>query len=208
MRDFNRNNRSNDRRGGGNFNRPTMHGAVCDECGKKCEVPFKPTGSKPIFCSECFENNGESNSRRSSDRRSDSRSFDNRNFSRHDSREKQMFSVVCDECGKDCEVPFKPNSDKPVFCSDCFGNKNKEKGPRDNNKNNQFEQYFQTINEKLDQILQNLASSPSKSPSVKKKSVVKTVAKKKVVKKKPVVKVVKKIVKKSVKKAVKKSAKK
>lgn len=62
MRDFNR-----DRRGGGgrdfkrrDFDRPQqMHTTICSNCGKECEVPFKPTGSKPVFCRECFQNNRE-----------------------------------------------------------------------------------------------------------------------------------------------------
>lgn len=33
-----------------------MHQAVCDNCGKECEVPFRPTSGKPIYCSNCFEN--------------------------------------------------------------------------------------------------------------------------------------------------------
>ena len=33
---------------------------------------------------------------------------------------RQMFPVVCDECGKDTEVPFQPRGDRPVYCSDCF----------------------------------------------------------------------------------------
>ena len=33
---------------------------------------------------------------------------------------RQMFPVVCAECGKDTEVPFEPRGDKPVYCSDCF----------------------------------------------------------------------------------------
>lgn len=28
--------------------------AVCAKCGKDCKVPFKPTGDKPVYCSECF----------------------------------------------------------------------------------------------------------------------------------------------------------
>ena len=28
--------------------------AVCSECGQTCGVPFKPSGGRPIFCSECF----------------------------------------------------------------------------------------------------------------------------------------------------------
>lgn len=42
----------------GNFNRDStdrpMFQAVCAECGKSCEVPFKPTGSKPVLCRDCF----------------------------------------------------------------------------------------------------------------------------------------------------------
>lgn len=50
----------------GNFrNRPvTMHQAVCDNCGKDCQVPFRPTSGKPIFCNSCFENNRGSYSKR------------------------------------------------------------------------------------------------------------------------------------------------
>ena len=31
-----------------------MHSATCDKCGARCEVPFKPSGSKPVYCSDCF----------------------------------------------------------------------------------------------------------------------------------------------------------
>ena len=31
-----------------------MHSAVCAECKQKCEVPFKPTEGKPVYCKECF----------------------------------------------------------------------------------------------------------------------------------------------------------
>jgi CxxC-x17-CxxC domain-containing protein len=34
-----------------------MYPAVCDECGRDCQVPFAPDGSKPIYCSNCFEKN-------------------------------------------------------------------------------------------------------------------------------------------------------
>jgi len=41
-----------------------LHKAVCDKCGRECEVPFKPTGGKPIYCRSCFrENSSESGSR-------------------------------------------------------------------------------------------------------------------------------------------------
>lgn len=31
-----------------------MHKATCTECGCECEVPFKPSEGKPVFCRECF----------------------------------------------------------------------------------------------------------------------------------------------------------
>jgi CxxC-x17-CxxC domain-containing protein len=44
-----------------------MYKATCSNCGKECEVPFRPTNGKPVYCSECFEkmgNGGRSDSRR------------------------------------------------------------------------------------------------------------------------------------------------
>ncbi len=32
----------------------------------------------------------------------------------------EMHQTVCSECGNECEVPFKPNGKKPVFCRTCF----------------------------------------------------------------------------------------
>ena len=46
-RDFNRGPRRD-------FGPKQMHKAVCAECGKECEVPFKPTEGRDVFCKECF----------------------------------------------------------------------------------------------------------------------------------------------------------
>lgn len=41
--------------GGGYSDRPReMFSATCDSCGKEARVPFRPTGSKPVYCSDCF----------------------------------------------------------------------------------------------------------------------------------------------------------
>ena len=32
-----------------------MHDAVCDKCKQKCQVPFKPTEGKPVYCKECYK---------------------------------------------------------------------------------------------------------------------------------------------------------
>jgi CxxC-x17-CxxC domain-containing protein len=37
-----------------NAGRPELHNAVCVKCGKRCEVPFKPSPGKPVYCSDCF----------------------------------------------------------------------------------------------------------------------------------------------------------
>ena len=39
---------------------------------------------------------------------------------------REMFDVVCDECGKKTQVPFKPTEDRPVYCSECFAKKNNQ----------------------------------------------------------------------------------
>jgi len=61
----NRGNGGGNRFGGGNrgggreFRREdrgpvTMTKTTCDECKKPCEVPFRPTAGKPVYCNECF----------------------------------------------------------------------------------------------------------------------------------------------------------
>jgi CxxC-x17-CxxC domain-containing protein len=48
-----------------------MFDATCSNCGKPCQVPFRPTNGKPVYCSDCFEKMGGGN-------RDDSRRFDDR----------------------------------------------------------------------------------------------------------------------------------
>ena len=50
---------SGNRGGGREFRREdrgpvTMTKTTCDECKKSCEVPFRPTAGKPVYCNECF----------------------------------------------------------------------------------------------------------------------------------------------------------
>lgn len=40
--------------GGGRDEDRRMYQATCSDCGNDCEVPFKPTGSKPVLCTNCF----------------------------------------------------------------------------------------------------------------------------------------------------------
>jgi CxxC-x17-CxxC domain-containing protein len=43
-----------DRDFGGERRTPVLHRATCAECGTSCEVPFRPTGERPVLCSNCF----------------------------------------------------------------------------------------------------------------------------------------------------------
>ncbi len=60
MGNFNRDNRRGGGRsfGGGSRGPREMFKAICDDCGKKCEIPFKPRDGRPVFCSDCFEEQG------------------------------------------------------------------------------------------------------------------------------------------------------
>ena len=42
----------------------------------------------------------------------------------HRSRERNFTQAVCSECGKECELPFRPTGDRPVYCRDCFSARN------------------------------------------------------------------------------------
>ena len=33
---------------------------------------------------------------------------------------REMFAATCSSCGREAQVPFRPTSGKPVYCSDCF----------------------------------------------------------------------------------------
>jgi CxxC-x17-CxxC domain-containing protein len=40
---------------GGERRSREMFEATCANCGKTASVPFRPSGSKPVYCSDCFE---------------------------------------------------------------------------------------------------------------------------------------------------------
>ncbi len=52
--------------GGGGYGQGPreMHPAVCAQCGKDTEVPFKPSQDRPVYCSDCFRQQPASSSRR------------------------------------------------------------------------------------------------------------------------------------------------
>lgn len=167
MASFNRDNQSGGNRNFGKprFNnnrseRPELFKTTCASCGNTCEVPFRPTGSKPVYCRDCFKNQPADASRRS-----DSRSFD-----RPQQGDRQMFDAVCSNCGNACQIPFRPSQGRDVFCSRCFDMNNGEthrpsrsndrpsfKRDENQGRSNDAPNYkaqFEALNAKMDKILE------------------------------------------------------
>jgi len=50
-------NRSGNRgRSSGYSQRPVeLHKVTCSQCGEETEVPFKPDGTRPVYCRECYQ---------------------------------------------------------------------------------------------------------------------------------------------------------
>ncbi len=78
---------------------------VCKECGEEfmfsaSEQEFyaeKGFQNEPARCPECRQK-----------RR------------RQRNGEREMFDVVCDQCGVETQVPFRPTNGRPVYCRECL----------------------------------------------------------------------------------------
>jgi len=47
-----------------------------------------------------------------------------------DERKPEMHTVTCGDCGDECQIPFEPKFNRPIYCSECF-KKNKPQESRD-----------------------------------------------------------------------------
>ena len=41
--------------GGGDRGPKQLFNATCADCGKETQVPFKPSGNRPVYCRDCFK---------------------------------------------------------------------------------------------------------------------------------------------------------
>ena len=105
----------------------------------------------------------------------DNRSGGNRNFGRRsfgDRNDRHMYRATCSDCGKECQVPFRPTGGKPVFCSECFekkgGGSDSKRFGDGNDRRPQNNAQLETINTKLDKILAIL--EPAKKTKTSKKT--------------------------------------
>ncbi len=82
---------------------------TCKDCGKEFifsagEQEFyaeKGFENEPVRCRDCRD-------KRRRDRDGGARG------------ERQMYTVVCAECGRETQVPFEPEDERPVYCRGCF----------------------------------------------------------------------------------------
>ena len=89
----------------------------CKECGRDfiftaSEQEFyaeKGFENEPARCPECRA----------------ARKSNFRKGGRGSGRERQMYEAVCADCGQPAQVPFKPTSDRPIYCKDCYSKRNK-----------------------------------------------------------------------------------
>lgn len=80
----------------------------CKDCGN--DFVFT-AGEQEFYASKGFENEPQ-------------RCKECRNARKNATRgQREMFAAVCANCGKECQVPFKPTEGKPVYCSECFAAK-------------------------------------------------------------------------------------
>jgi len=118
--------RGGNRSFGGGRDRAEMHKATCSDCGKSCEVPFRPTGEKPVFCSECFGDKRGNSSDRGNDRNSKPR-FDNKK-SFQGGGDSQNYKAQFDALNTKLDKILKALD--PNVSEELFGEEKKEEAPK------------------------------------------------------------------------------
>jgi CxxC-x17-CxxC domain-containing protein len=76
---------------------------------KKIDVLIGQTQAKPQFAHPPKQFQRFDRPQHQGDRRPD-----------NNNRERILHKAICADCNKECEVPFRPSQDRPVYCKDCF----------------------------------------------------------------------------------------
>jgi CxxC-x17-CxxC domain-containing protein len=85
---------------------------TCSDCGAN----FTFTAEEQDF----YQSKGYTNEPKRCPECRQARKTERSGSSNYGSSNRQMYSAVCAECGKDTQVPFQPRGDRPVYCSDCY----------------------------------------------------------------------------------------
>ncbi len=125
--------------------------------------------------------------------------FSKQGFGRKPFGKKEMHKAQCATCGNECEVPFRPNGSKPVYCNDCFKRDDSPRGPRqdfsprqsfhNDRPNARPDQAFndlkaelRVVNQNLERLIMIMTPAPKAEKSAKAEKPAKT-SKKKIAKK-------------------------
>ena len=84
---------------------------ICKDCGQ--EFVFT-AGEQEFYASKGFENEPQRCKPCRDKRKAGSRG------------ERETFVAVCDDCGGEAVLPFKPSNDRPVYCSECFAKRREQ----------------------------------------------------------------------------------
>ena len=82
---------------------------VCRDCGQ--EFTFT-TGEQEFYVSHGLQNEPSRCPECRASRRTERRGSSN--------RPRQMYTVVCADCGVETTVPFEPKEERPVYCKECY----------------------------------------------------------------------------------------
>jgi CxxC-x17-CxxC domain-containing protein len=102
----------------------------------------------------------------------------------YDQGPREMFKADCAKCGNVCEVPFRPNGTKPVYCNNCFekpaqsGERSFQprrefapqapQAPRNDQAFNDLKAELRVVNQNLERLIALMTPAP-KAPKVSKK---------------------------------------
>ncbi len=81
-----------------------MFDATCSKCGNETQVPFQPSGDRPVYCNDSFR-----------EMRGQQTGGAGRPMG-----DRQMFDAVCATCGAPTQVPFQPSEGRPVYCREHY----------------------------------------------------------------------------------------
>ncbi|HBP64183.1 MAG TPA: zinc-ribbon domain containing protein [Desulfosporosinus sp.] len=82
---------------------------VCKDCGATFIFTI---GEQEFYAEKGFENEPQ--------RCRECRNVRKTNRNSQEGRTREMFTVVCADCGVETQVPFQPTSDRPVYCRECY----------------------------------------------------------------------------------------
>jgi len=85
---FDRHHHDRGRQGNG-FRERSYTKVICADCGNECEVPFKPSAGRPVYCNECFAKRKEGGSFKGNyeNRHGGGNFSEERSFDRQDGRD-------------------------------------------------------------------------------------------------------------------------